>query len=127
MTKNPAERKKAKRGSLKKQLIFLCSCCAVVLLLFVAGFNLESFLADKRVLGLKTQNRIDEQQLLKEQKLYWEEFLAENPTYLDGWIELANIELKLGNLEEAKLSLDKAKAIGPNSSKVKALEDALKN
>ena len=53
--------------------------------------------------------------------------MAENPTYLDGWIELANIELKLGNLEEAKLSLDKAKAIGPNSSKVKALEDALKN
>ena len=127
MTKNPAEHKKTKRGTFKKQLIFLCSCCAVVLLLFVASFNLENFLAGKRVLGIKTQNQIYEQELLKEQKLYWEEFLAENPTYLDGWIELANIELKLGKTEEAKLSLDKAKAIGPNSSKVKDLEEALKN
>lgn len=127
MTKNPAEHKKAKKASFKKQLIFLCSCCAVVFLLFVAGFNLENFLAGKRVLGLKTQNQIGEQELLKEQKSYWEDFLAENPTYLDGWIELANIELKLGKLEEAKLSLDKAEAISPNSSKVKALEETLKN
>ena len=127
MTKNPAEHKKTKKGFFKKQLLFLCSCCAVVLLLFVASFNLENFLAGKRVLGTETQNQIYEQELLKEQKLYWEEFLAENPTYLDGWIELANIELKLGKTEEAKLSLDKAKAIGPNSSKVKVLEEALKN
>ena len=127
MTKNPAEHKKTKKGFFKKQLLFLCSCCAVVLLLFVASFNLENFLAGKRVLGTETQNQIYEQELLKQQKLYWEEFLAENPTYLDGWIELANIELKLGKTEEAKLSLDKAKAIGPNSSKVKDLEEAFKN
>ena len=127
MTKNPAEHKKTKKGFFKKQLLFLCSCCAVVLLLFVASFNLENFLAGKRVLGTETQNQIYEQELLKEQKLYWEEFLAENPTYLDGWIELAYSELELGNLEEAILSLDKAKAIGPNSSKVKDLEEAFKN
>lgn len=127
MTKNPAERKKAKKAFFKKQLIFICSCCAVILLLFVSGFNLENFLAGKRVLGIKTQDQRYEQELLKEQEIYWKEFLAENPTYLDGLIELANIELKLGNLEEAKLSLEKAKAISPNSSKVKYLEEALKN
>lgn len=113
MTKNPA--------------VFLCSCCAVVLLLFVAGFNLENFLAGKRVLGLKTQNQNYEQQLLKEQKLYWEDFLAANPTYLDGWIELANINLKLEARQEAKASLEKAKIISPNSSKIKDLEASLKN
>ena len=104
MTKNPA--------------IFLCSCCAVIFLLFIAGFNFEKFLASqRRVLGIETQNQIYEQELLKEQKIYWENFLAENPTYFDGWIELANIDLKLGNLEEAKLSFEKAKTINPNSSK----------
>ena len=127
MTKNPAERKKAKKASFKKQLIFLCSCCAVIFLLFITGFNFENFLAGKRVLGIKTQNQRYEQELLKEQKIYWKDFLTENPTYLDGWIELANIELKLENLEEAKLSLDKAKAIDPNSSKVKILEEAFKD
>lgn len=116
MAKSANRPKKAKKASFKKQLVFLCSCCAVVLLLFVAGFNLENFLAGKRVLGIKTQNQIDEQALLKEQKIYWEEFLAANPTYLDGWIGLANIEQKLGNLEGAKLSLDKAKAINPNKN-----------
>ncbi len=127
MTKNPAEHKKAKKASFKKQLIFLCSCCAVVFLLFVAGFNFEHFLASKRVLGIETQNQRYEQELLKEQKLYWEEFLAKNPTYLDGWIELANVNLKLGEKEEAKLSLEKAKTISPNSSKIKDLEESLKN
>lgn len=78
-------------------------------------------------MGIETQNQIYEQELLREQKIYWKEFLAENPTYLDGLIELANIELKLGNLEEARLSFEKAKGIGPNSSKVKDLEEALKN
>lgn len=107
MTKNPA----------KKHLVFLCSCYLVIFLLFIAGFNFENFLAGKRVLGIETQNQIYEQKLLKEQRLYWKEFLAENPTYLDGWVELANIELKLGNLEEAKSSFEKAKAINPNFSK----------
>ena len=127
MTKNPAERKKTKRGAFKKQLIFLCSCCAVVLLLFVAGFNLENFLVGKRVLGTQTQNQKDEQQLLKEQKLYWQGLLATNPTYLDGWIELANVQLKLGEKEEARLSLAQAKNINPNSLKTKNLEESLKN
>ncbi|MEK7112191.1 MAG: tetratricopeptide repeat protein [Patescibacteria group bacterium] len=103
MTKNPA--------------VFLYSCCAVIFLLFIAGFNFENFLASKRVLGTETQNQIYEQELLKYQKIYWKDFLAENPTYFDGWIELAQIELKLGNLEEAKLSFEKAKTINPNSSK----------
>ena len=127
MVKSANQTKRVKKTSFKKQLIFLCSCCAVVLLLFVAGANLENFLDSKRVLGLKTQNQKYEQQLLKEQKLYWENFLAKNPTYLDGWIELANIELALGNPEEAQLSLEQAKTISPNSSSVKALQEVLKN
>ena len=121
MTKNPAERKKAKKASFKKQLIFLCSCCAVVLLLFVAGFNLENFLAGKRVLGIKTQNQIYEQELLKEQKLYWEEFLAANPTYLDGWIELTRINISLGDNSAARIAHQKAEEINPNSEKLNDL------
>jgi len=127
MTKNSAEHKKTKKVSLKKHLIFLCSCCAVILLLFIAGFNFENYLKKERVLGLESQKNIYEQKLLKEQKTYWEDFLAENPTYLDGWIELASINLKLGEKEEAKASLEKAKIISPNSSKIKGLEESLKN
>jgi cytochrome c-type biogenesis protein CcmH/NrfG len=121
MTKNPAEPKKTKKGSFKKQLVFLCSCCAIVLLLFIAGSNLENFLASKRVLGIETQNQIYEQELLKEQKIYWKEFLAENPTYLDGWIELVRINISLGDSDAARIARQKAKEINPNSEKLNDL------
>lgn len=117
--------KKSKRIKLKKQFVFLCSCCAVILILLISAFNFESFLTNQKVLG--AQSVSSEQQLLQEQKIFWEEFVAENPTYLDGWIELTEINLELEDTEAAKFSLKTAEEINPNSSKVKELRTLVGN
>jgi cytochrome c-type biogenesis protein CcmH/NrfG len=124
MTKNSANRpKKARKAPLKKQFVFLCSCCAVVFLLFIAGLNLEKVVSEKRVLGARNEESITAEALLAQQKTFWEKFTQENPTYLEGWVELANISFQMGNQEEALVFLEKAKTINQNSEKVKALEE----
>ncbi|MFZ5932817.1 MAG: hypothetical protein ACOYT7_01950 [Patescibacteria group bacterium] len=125
MVKSASRPKKAKRLSFKKQLIFLCSCCATLFLLFLAGLNFDNYLQVQRVLGSQIQNLAEEKEVLNAQKLFWEQFLSENPTYLEGWISLAEINLELGESEEAKLSFSQAKSINPNSPKVKDFEERL--
>ena len=117
--------KQKRKVTLKRQLIFLYSCCTTLILLLVVGFHLDRFVTSQRVLGTQTQKEINQRQLLTQQRVYWEEFLGENPTYLDGWIELANINIELGAPDEARLSLRKAKEVNPNSPQVKDLEEKL--
>ncbi|MEK7112184.1 MAG: hypothetical protein AAB875_02550 [Patescibacteria group bacterium] len=117
--------KKSKKIKLKKQFVFLCSCCAVILILLISAFNFENFLTNQKVLG--AQSGTSEQELLRGQKIFWEEFVAENPTYLDGWIEITEINLKLGDTEAAKFSLKRAEEINPNSTKVKELRTLVGN
>lgn len=116
---------KVKRIKLKKQFVFLCSSCAVILILVISAFNFENFLTNQRVLG--AQSFLNEKELLVEQKTFWEGFVSDNPTYMDGWMELADINIKLGDLEGAKLSLNKAEEINPNSTKVKELQEVIGN
>lgn len=117
--------KKSKRIKLKKQFVFLCSCCAVILILMISAFNFENLLTNQKVLG--AQSGSNEQEFLQEQKIFWGEFVAENPTYLDGWIELTEINLKLGDTEVAKFSLKMAEEINPNSIKIKELRTLIGN
>ena len=117
--------KKSKRIKLKKQFVFLCSCCAVILILLISAFNFESFLTNQKVLG--AQSASSEEDLLYEQKTYWEGLVSDNPTYIDAWIELADINLKLGDIESAKFSLAKAEEINPNSTQVKELRGEIGN
>jgi len=126
MTKNSASHpKKTRKAPLKKQLLFLCSCCAVVFLLFIAGFNFEKVISTKNVLGARSETALNEEALLTQEKAFWEKLTQENPTYLEGWLELTDISFKLGDREEASVFLEKAKTINQNSDKVKALEEKL--
>lgn len=56
---------------------------------------------------------------------YWTTFLESYPTYKDGWLELAKLEYQRGNLEKARLSLQKAENVDPNSEEVKRLKGVL--
>lgn len=60
-----------------------------------------------------------------EEITYWEGIVTQNPTFQDGWLELARLEYENGNLEKFNLFLQKAKDIDPNSSKILMLEQAL--
>lgn len=77
-------------------------------------FNIQNISLGRRVLGAKTQIKTE----VKKEKDYWLTFVEENPTYLEGWVELAKIEYEDGNLVKADEYYLKAKEIDPNSEKL---------
>ena len=49
------------------------------------------------------------------ERTYWQKIVNQNPTYRDGFIELARVEAEMGNFEASNVYLGKAKEIDPNS------------
>lgn len=47
--------------------------------------------------------------------VFWREFLKSHPDYFPGWIELAKLQYKEGDLKGASYSIQKAKKINPNA------------
>jgi hypothetical protein len=80
------------KKNFQKELDFLLFTTFSVLILLLTLFNLQNLNIKKPtemvVLGAETNN------------LFWEDFVAEHPTYIDGWIELDR--------------MDKVKEIDPN-------------
>jgi hypothetical protein len=98
--------------TVKNEFIFLCSCCAVILLLVITT-NTISPIVRGTVLGTST-NSVNIKNLEK-QYSFWNSFLKDNPTYFDGWIELYKIDNQLNKINEANNALEKAHNINPNS------------
>ena len=92
-------------------LITLLITVIILLLSFVNFFFRNEELSEKTVLAVKTED-------LTQSKVYWENFLEENPTYLDGWLEIAKIYSEIGYISGAIYALDTAKKINPNSEKI---------
>ncbi len=112
---------KGKKINVKKEFVFLCSCCATLFVLLIAGYNFKAYLNVQKVLGTETATESSNY----EEKVFWLNFLKANPRYLDGWIELTKIDIANGDVQGAKENLKKAFEINPNSEKLKSLEDFL--
>lgn len=109
----------------KSKVAYVLAFCAVLIVTALSVFNIALFSSSnqKGVLGLKTVT--DSNQVLLQEKLFWEAFLINNPTYFSGWIELVKIEVQLENVESAKKALQKARGINPNSDEIKKLDKLL--
>jgi len=95
---------------------FACSCTAVIVLL-LSIINLNNATSKKEVLG----EEISVEQL-QEEKAYWEKVVSENPTYMDGWIELSRIYKSLGDAASSQKAITEARKINPNSDKLIGLQ-----
>lgn len=126
MAKAAQKKSSSKKSNIKKQFILLCSCCAVGLVLLIAGFNLDSFFDGRRILGSKTQMEEDASVKLTADKEFWNKFLQENPNYFEGWIELAGLYIESEEFDLARLALERAKQINPNTRLIRNLEEKLK-
>lgn len=96
---------------------------------FVASLEKEN----PQVLGLaskfeelKKRWRGQDPNEIKKEIEKWEQFLAETPTYRDGWLYLALYHFKLGNQEEAEAALEKAKELDPLNPASQNLEKIIK-
>lgn len=57
---------------------------------------------------------------------FWKNFLAIYPDYKAGWIRLAKLNIKEGNLEEARNALKRVENINPNDNELKKIKERLK-
>jgi hypothetical protein len=113
-----AKKNLRRKVNFRSEFLYLCSCCAMVLLLSLAGFNINDYVVKSNVLGAKAISGEDSYRSIIEEKNYWQEFLKITPNYLDGWIELISLNLNLNDKNSAKEAFIKAREIDPNSLKL---------
>lgn len=100
---------------------FLTTLC-----LGVSLVNINIFLDKQKVLGVSAQTiPVVSQAQLKQERDFWLNIINQNPTYRDGYVELADIEKQLGNGDSAMKMLEIAKSIDPNSENLSILEVSL--
>lgn len=98
----------------KEDLLFLISSIIIVSLLLLTAFNLKMFGQNQRkVLGAQIA-----QEELEKEKTFWEKMVSENPTYIDGWLELSKILYLLGDKDYSMGAYNTARSINPNSKKL---------
>jgi|GEM_PF-3370712 len=103
----------------KDNLLMFIEYLLLIIILSLTTLNLQKGSTTKNVLGLSTEvlsSNID-----NEQKTFLKTILSQNPTYLDGIIEMAKLEIIDKNFDSARKYLDLAKEINPNSNEVKEI------
>lgn len=99
-------------------VFFLLLITSVLALLTLATFNLKTYLLE-RSYHLSNQSKILGKNDLKTRESandisFMKSVLSQNPTYLDGWIELARLEKSVGNLTDYSEAVKKITEISPN-------------
>lgn len=99
---------------------FLLLITSVLTLLTLATFNLKTYLLE-RFSHLSNQSKILGKNDLKTREgandiIFLKSVLSQNPTYLDGWIELARLEKSAGDLAAYSKAVEKINEISPNFS-----------
>ncbi len=109
----------------KNSFVFLLLYSAVIALLLLTGLNIQTFIQNQKVLGIKTE-AVSNDTALQIEENFWNDFLTQNPNYFEGWIELARLEIGGGKRDSAIQAYTKAKQLNPNSPKIKELEGPLR-
>lgn len=123
--KSPKKPKFLKKSIIKKVNILFIFFIGGGFIFVFSIINLLNYLArdEESVLGVRIES--ETKTSLEQGKIFWENFLVENPSYLQGWLELAKIEVQLENFEAARSAFSKAKTINPNSELIKNAESVL--
>ncbi len=115
-----AKSKSKPKESYRKYFIHYGYCLAVIALLILTSININKFFESKKVLGASV-----DVSPLRNEKDYWENLVSQNPSYTDGYLELAKIDVELGDKNEATSYITKALTLDPNSSKITSVQKAL--
>jgi len=92
--------------SAKEAANFFYLCIFAITILFLSAFAFKLHQINLKVLGIKTENTVNEMKT-SNQINFWKEFVSQNPGYYEGWMELYN-------LTRESNYLNKAKEIDPN-------------
>ena len=95
-------------------------CLAIIALLTLTSINLNKFIQNQKVLGASVDVTS-----LQNEKAYWQKLVSDNPTFVDGYLQIAKVDVELGNQNEARNYLQKAKDLNPNSTKIIEVQQEL--
>lgn len=95
---------------------FFITRLAVLIVLLLTISNINSIFGERKVLGVSVDTTT-----IQEQKAYYQNIIDENPTYVDGYLELSKISAFLGDRASQREYLEKAYLISPNNEEVKLL------
>lgn len=87
--------------SAKEAANFFYLCIFTITILFLSAFAFKLHQINLRVLGIKTENTLNEIKT-SNQINFWKEFVSQNPQYYEGWMELYNLTGKNNYLSKAK-------------------------
>lgn len=92
--------------------------------LFLIIINVTTVLNKQKVLGVATAQALEapNRNQLESERQFWLDMVSKNPTYRDGYLEVADIDLQLGNRLEAREMIDKSKQVDPNSEVIADFE-----
>ena len=119
MLKNPFK----SRENLKH--IFILSFSLFILILIVS--NLIKYIYDDNLFTKNKSQVLGVDTSLELKKDYWNKLLEIHPDYFPGWAELVEIEMNLGNQNDANEALQKAIEINPNSPEIITLISKVEN
>jgi tetratricopeptide (TPR) repeat protein len=82
--------------------------------------------------GVKLHNTLQQVELAKEQRMkltkelsYWQDIARQYSDYRDAYFKIANLQYQLGEVSQAKKSLEKVLALDPNFEKARILGDKI--
>jgi tetratricopeptide (TPR) repeat protein len=118
----PAKKKTSSKQKFnyKNSFIHYIYCLAIITLLIITGVNINNYLNSQKVLGASVDISP-----LQNEKVYWQNIVNANPTFVDGYLQLAKVEVELGNTNEATNFIAKALSLDPNSSKITSVQKEL--
>ena len=102
--------KKSKKKKVDNNLGFLFGSSAVLVVLAISAFNLSVYFGNAV--------RVEKIEIANDDEQVWLNFLMSNPTYRDGYLELAQKEKERGNLEQYNVLTERARNLDPNSLKI---------
>ncbi len=90
-----------------KNLAFSMVATMLVIGIFVQGLSLTHNLS-------KQEDASNRQKEISAELDFWKEFIGKNGDYRDVYYRMAELEYKLGNINEARLNLAKVEELDPN-------------
>ncbi len=92
----------------------------IIILLTITGININNYLASQKVLGTSVDITP-----LQNEKIYWQNIVNANPSYIDAYLQLAKVDVELGYTNEATDYIAKALVLNPNSAKITSVQKEL--
>lgn len=87
--------------NIKDEINFFYLCIFTITILFLSAFAFKLHQINSKVLGLKTENVVNDVETTKQINL-WKGLVSENPQYYEGWKELYNLTGEAGYLNKAR-------------------------